>query len=335
MEPSLIYDQELLLDFVASVSGSIDTPVIEPKFRLADGKVTEFQPGSPGRQVDRQLFGNRIITSALATTSDSPASAVEIPVVTLVPQKPSGEVTAESLGIRERLGRGSSLYRGSIAGRKHNVALTASRIDGILIPPGATFSFNETVGEVSRQTGFQSAYVIRDGRTVLGDGGGVCQVSTTLFRAVLNSGLPVVERKAHSYRVGYYEQDSPPGLDATVYAPSPDFRFTNDTPAYVLIQAAADTAGSSLTIDLWGTSDGRVATVTKPVIVSQTPAPPNLYQDDPSLPVGVIKQIDWSAPGAKVAFKYTVRRGGEILHEKSFLSLYRPWQAVFLRGTGG
>jgi vancomycin resistance protein YoaR len=174
-----------------------------------------------------------------------------------------------------------------------------------------------------------------EGRTVLGDGGGVCQVSTTLFRAVLAAGLPVLERRAHSYRVGYYEQNSPPGFDATVYSPTTDFKFKNDTPAYILIQAKADNQTSTLIIELWGTNDGRIAKTTKPVITDQVPPPEDLYQDDPALRAGQIKQVDWKAFGAKVKFDYHVERHGEILSHQTFSSNYRPWQAVFLRGTGG
>jgi vancomycin resistance protein YoaR len=149
----------------------------------------------------------------------------------------------------------------------------------------------------------------------------------------LAAGLPVIERRAHAYRVTYYEQNSPPGFDATVYSPTTDFKFINDTPAYILIQAKADNQASTLEVELWGTNDGRVATTTKPIITDQSPPPPDLYQDDPTLRAGQIKQVDWKAFGAKVKFDYHVERHGEVLTHKTFSSNYRPWQAVFLRGT--
>ena len=201
----------------------------------------------------------------------------------------------------------------------------------MLIPPGETFSFNKTVGDISAATGFKQAYVIKEGRTVLDDGGGVCQDSTTLFRAVLNAGLPVVSRTAHAYRVGYYEQGFPPGLDATVFYPSVDFQFKNDTPAHILIQA--HTAGTTLYIELYGTSDNRVVNLTQPVITNKTPPPPELRQDDPTLPKGQVKQVDWAAAGATVIFKRTVTRNGEVIAQENWKSNYKPWQAVFLVGT--
>ena len=152
----------------------------------------------------------------------------------------------------------------------------------MLIPPGDIFSFNQTGGDITAATGYKQAYVIKEGRTVLDDGGGVCQDSTTLFRAVLNAGLPVVKRTAHAYRVGYYEQGFPPGLDATVFYPSVDFQFKNDTKHHILLQAYV--SGISLTVDLYGTSDGRVTTLTTPVVGEQTPPPPELRKDDPTLP---------------------------------------------------
>jgi vancomycin resistance protein YoaR len=238
------------------------------------------------------------------------------------------------LGIKELLGRGISYFRGSIASRIHNIQIASSRLNGILIPPGETFSFNQTLGEVSQATGYKEAYIIKEGRTILGDGGGVCQVSTTFFRATLDAGLPIIERAPHAYRVYYYEQNSQVGVDATVWEPSPDLKIKNDTPAHILVQAYVNPSQYRLTFEFYGTSDGRKATISKSRIWDQTPPPPDLYQDDPTLPTGTTKQIDWSAWGAKVAFDWKVERGGEILQERTFYSSYRPWQAVFLRGTG-
>jgi vancomycin resistance protein YoaR len=190
------------------------------------------------------------------------------------------------------------------------------------------------VGDISAATGYQSAYIIKDGHTVLGDGGGVCQVSTTLFRAALAAGLPIVERHAHDYRVHYYEEGGiQPGLDATVYGPTYDLKFKNDTPTSILIQAKTDVANLSLTFDLYGTGDGRKAQISNQKIWDITSPPPDLYQDDPTLPKGVVKQVDFSAWGAKASFDYLVTRGADVLENTTFVSNYRPWQAVYLRGT--
>ena len=167
----------------------------------------------------------------------------------------------------------------------------------------------------------------------MGDGGGVCQVSTTLFRAALAAGLPITERHQHAYRVGYYEEDSGPGIDAAVYSPSVDLKFKNDTGGHILIQSYVDRVNMRITFQLYGTKDGREVNISTPVILSQSPAPEPLYQDDPNLPKGEIKQVDFAAAGANVYFTRSVKKDGKITISDKFVSNYRPWQAVFLRGT--
>ncbi|MBI5619631.1 VanW family protein, partial [Candidatus Gottesmanbacteria bacterium] len=194
--------------------------------------------------------------------------------------------------------------------------------------------FNDAVGDISAATGYQSAYIIKEGKTVLGDGGGVCQVSTTLFRAALDAGLTIIERRAHAYRVHYYEEGGyKPGLDATVFGPTVDLKIKNDTPAYILIQATIDTQRMTLAFDLYGTNDGRRSEILNHQVWGITPPPPDLYQDDPTIPAGVIKQVDFAAWGAQTSFRYKVTRNSEVLQDQVFTSNFRPWQAVYLRGT--
>ena len=162
----------------------------------------------------------------------------------------------------------------------------------------------------------------------------MCQVSTTLYRAVLNAGLPVVERHAHSYRVGFYEQGGfAPGTDATFYPPSPDFRFLNDTGGWILVQTNFDQNNRKLTFDLFGTSDGRQTNVSGPFIISTSPPPEPIYEDDPNLPAGEVKQVDTAHYGAKTYFKRVVIRNGVTLIDETVYSDYVPWPARFLKGT--
>jgi vancomycin resistance protein YoaR len=264
--------------------------------------------------------------------SDETQFTLDIPVDKSSPKTGTSDIN--NLGIKELIGRGTSKFAGSIPNRIHNVNLAASKFKGVLVAPGETFSFNETLGDVSEMTGYKQAYVIKEGKTVLGDGGGVCQVSSTLFRAALDAGLPIVERQAHAYRVGYYEQNSAPGFDATVYAPHPDLKILNDTPGHILIQPVIDLPNVFLAFEIYGSSDGRISEVGKPVVANQVAPAEDLYIDDPTLTTGVIKQTEHKAWGAKVTFTYKVTRNGEKLIERTFISNYRPWQAVFLRGTG-
>ncbi|MFS8158712.1 MAG: VanW family protein, partial [Candidatus Roizmanbacteria bacterium] len=172
-----------------------------------------------------------------------------------------------------------------------------------------------------------------NGRTVLGDGGGICQISTTLFRAALNAGLPIISRKAHAYRVGYYENDSKPGMDATVFAPSVDFKVKNDTGHYILIQTIIDPKKTSVLFEFYGQKDGRKVTLSPIKVWDVSPPPEPRFEDDPTLPRGTKKQVDFAAKGGKSSFTYKVEKNGEILQDRTFYSSYRPWQAVFLVGT--
>jgi len=328
------WDEVKIETYLEGLQASINRPPQDALFRFETGRVLEFKPAVDGRTLDlnesRKLLLEALNSLEKETTNSS--VKVNLPIFLAKPKVSTGEVN--NLGIRELIGEGTSWFYGSIAGRIHNVQLAAGKISGLLVAPGEIFSFNEAVGDISAATGFKQAYIIQGSRTILGDGGGVCQVSTTLFRAILNAGLPVEERHAHSYRVGYYEYNSDPGFDATVYYPTEDLKFKNDTPAHILIQSHTDTANAKLTFRLYGTSDGRKVTLSSTRLWDQVPPPPDVYQDDPSLPAGTVKQIDWRAWGAKVAFDWKVTRGNEVLREKTFYSQYRPWQAIFLKGTG-
>lgn len=334
--PSVLkMNSELIDETLDRLGESIDYPAQDALFQFEKGKVTAFKPSKFGRSMDEKLAKQMALSYINSLTVEETPSqkelVIDLPVVELFPKIKTEE--SNNLGIRELIAAGKSKFVGSIPSRVHNIELAASKINGNLVPPGAIFSFNDILGDVSAATGFQPAYIIKDGRTVLGDGGGVCQVSTTLFRAALNSGLPIVERHAHSYRVSYYEQDSPAGLDATVFAPSYDLKFKNDTANYILIQAKTDKQNYSLVFEIYGTKDERKVEISKPVMYSQSPPPPDLYQDDPTLAKGVVKQVDWKAWGAKVNFDYKVTKDGQEFTKQSFFSNFQPWQAVFLRGT--
>lgn len=301
-------------------------------FVFENGKVSEFVPSEDGIATDINQLKNEIAENRNSlANSNVPEAIISLPHKRTYPEITTASIN--NLGIKEKIGMGYSTFRGSIVSRVHNIKLASSKFNGVLISPGETLSFNKTLGDVSKVTGYQPAYIIKDGQTVLGDGGGVCQVSTTFFRAALNAGLPIIERRSHSYRVAYYEQGFSPGLDATVFDPTTDLKIKNDTENYILIQTVFNEKENRLEFDLYGTNDGRVSTVGKPVIKGSTPPPEDLYIDDPTLKAGIIKQIDYKAWGAKVYFNYKVEKDGVVLFEKIFYSNYQPWQAKFLRGT--
>lgn len=320
-------------EWAEELGKNVDRPAQNAAFAwLGEGKVEAFAPAKLGWKVNNGLLVSWLVSSLdkLETTEDK-VEKIELPVAQIDPEVKTED--ANNLGIAELIGKGESWFTGSITNRIFNLKKAADELNGVLVAPGETFSFNQKVGEVSSATGYKQAYIIKEGKTILGDGGGVCQVSSVLFRAVLAAGLPIEARTAHAYRVSYYEIKYQPGFDATVFQPSPDFKFKNDTPGYVLIQTVYDEKTKYLSFEIYGTQDGRKVETSKARVWEVTPPPPDLYVDDPTLPVGKVVQTEHSANGAKVAFDWKVTRGEEVLQERTFYSVYRPWQAVYLRGT--
>jgi len=193
--------------------------------------------------------------------------------------------------------------------------------------------------DISLENGYAEALIIVGGETVKGVGGGVCQVSTTLFRTAFFGGFPIVERHAHAYRVGYYEQRSNggrdsnlAGLDATVYVPLVDFKFTNDTPYWLLMETYL--RGYTLTWKFYSTSDGRSVEWDTSGVTNVQPPPEPLYRENPELSAGTIKQVDWAVEGASVFVTRNVYRGGALYFNDSFTTHYIPWQAIYEYGPG-
>lgn len=322
------FDRLKIDQYLNQIAAGIDRPSQDAVFQFKEGRAIEFQPDKPGLQLDRSR-ALRLLLQDLKKTDK--ILLTELPVNLI-----EANITTEKvndLGIKELVAVGESWFRGSVSNRVHNIKTAAAKLNGLLIPPGEEFSFNLSLGEVLAETGYKEAYVIKQGRTIPEIGGGVCQVSTTLFRAALNAGLPITERHAHAYRVGYYEQGFGPGIDATVYSPTADLKFTNNTPHHLLIQTRFDQEKSYLAFDLYGTNDGRQVEITKPAMTQQTLPPPPLYIPDPNLPVGTTKQIEKAIPGAKTIFYERVYQNGELISEDSFPSRFQAWQAIYLEGT--
>lgn len=321
-------DREKYLQFFEKIAKSVDREVKNPVLKIEGETVTEFVPPEDGRKTDANETMAKILAELNSNLKPKSSVTIELVVRTTKPE----DFENNQYGIREFLARGISDFSGSIPSRIHNIRLAASRINGALIKPEAEFSFNSRLGDISAATGYQQAYVIENGKTVLGDGGGVCQVSTTMFRAALNAGLEITVRSPHAYRVGYYEKlGFKPGLDAAIYYPSLDLKFKNNTPKYLLINAYV--TGTRLIFDIYGTSDNRKVTISDPVVTNVRPAPEPRYQDDPTLPRGQVKQVDFAANGATSKYTQTVTLNNQTIINKTFTSTYRPWQAVYLVGT--
>lgn len=330
-ETQLTYNKESLSEFITAEEKEYNKPAKNALFKFENNRVATFKVEENGvviNSVDLLID----IEKKIADWQTKPKN--ETVVLTDKILKP--EITlakSNDLGIEELVAVGKSNYAGSHEERIHNVSLATSRFNGVLIPKDGIISFNDIVGDISQGTGFVQAYVIKGGKTVLGDGGGVCQVSTTLFRAALNAGLPILERTAHAYRVGYYENDAKPGFDATVYGPTVDLKIKNNTPGSLLIQTEVDHTTGNVFFRFYGKRDGRQVYISPGTLTDVSPPPDPIHQDDPTLKKGVVKQVDFAAWGGKAAFSYKVSSPDpNIAFEKTFYSNFRPWQAVYLVG---
>lgn len=334
VEPEFNYNAEKLSKWIETVAAEIDRPAIDALFEFKGGKVADFQVSENGLSVNQGEMASLIIANFGKYPFAKEPLILQLPTGEVEPKVKTSETN--KFGVIELLAEGESSFKDSIPSRVHNINLASLRFHGVVILPGEIFSFGQRVGTISAETGYEKAYVIKENKTILEDGGGVCQVSTTMFRAALNAGLPIVERQAHYYRVGFYEQGGfPPGLDATVYPPSPDLKFKNDTATHILIQTVIDKQKKRLKFQFYGTKDGRKVEISKPVIHSQTPPPPDVYTDDPTLPAGVVKRFDVAHWGAKVSFVRKVfNSDGSLKEEKIFWSNYTSWPAVYQKGTG-
>ncbi len=262
-------------------------------------------------------------------------------VVDYTPPPVTDDARAADLGITALVAEHTTYFYGSSPERIHNIQTAAARFHGYLVAPGEVFSMAEVLGDVSLDNGYAESLIIYGDRTIRGVGGGVCQVSTTLFRTVFFAGYPIVERHPHAYRVLYYEQTASgrldprlAGLDATVYVPLVDFKFKNDTPYWILMEVEVNPAARSITWRLYSTPDGREVVWDTTGLLDREDPPEPLYVENPALAKGEIKQVDWAVEGARVTVLREVYRDGALLYRDEFTTHYRPWRAVCEYGPG-
>ncbi len=253
----------------------------------------------------------------------------------------SDDATAASLGITELVSQHSLYFRGSTSDRVQNIVTASARFHGLLVPPNTTFSMADALGDVSLDNGYAEAPIIFNGRSILGVGGGVCQVSTTLFQTAFYGGYPIVERTQHAYRVRYYEENATGydpnlvGLDATVFVPLVDLKFKNDRSSWLLMEVYVDTKIDRITWKFYS-SEARKVDVAAPVITDIVPPPTDWqFEEDSSLSAGEIVPYQTAADGESVVINRTVYKpDGTMLFADSVQTTYAPRQAVCQYGTG-
>jgi hypothetical protein len=232
-----------------------------------------------------------------------------------------------------QIGTATTAYYGSAAERVNNIARSAARMNGQLIPAGATFSFNQAQGPSGAADGYVEGYAIVNGQLEKVTGGGICQVSTTMYRAVFNAGLQIVERKPHSYVINFYENID--GFDATVFAPYVDFKWRNDTGGPVYMVASTNPSAATVTITLYGYNTGRKVQMVGPTKKNVRQQGIANWQYDTTLPRGAIKQLVHGRPGMTVEMRRVVTGGdGRVIHNDNLPSVYRPWEDFFVYGPG-
>ncbi|MFN7209287.1 MAG: VanW family protein [Aggregatilineales bacterium] len=294
-----------------------------------------------GRELDIET-SLKAFEAAIFRTEDR---RVPLSFITVKPTAHS-QATAAELGITEKIVEATTFFYGSTAERRTNIQVAAQRFHGLVIAPGEVFSFNKYIGDISPETGYETGLVIYGDRTIEGVGGGVCQVSTTIFQAAFFSGFPIVERYPHGYRVGYYESGTTiangrrysagVGMDATVYAPIIDLKFRNDTPYHILIAVNFVPSKQSLTITFYSTNSGRIVEVSGPRLSNVVPHGKPKYTESPSVRPGETRQIDYAVDGVDARVWRTIRNldGQVLVNNEEFFSRYVPWSAQFLVAPG-
>lgn len=317
------FNQDKVFEFLKPIADKINVQVQDAKFKLSGKRVIEFQASQDGKTLNLEKSYQKINSQIVR----GEASDIDL-VVEVTPTKvATGDVN--DLGIKESIGVGSSNFKGSPKNRRHNIAVGAATLNGILIAPGEEFSLLNALGPVDGDHGYKQELVIKGDRTIPEYGGGLCQIGTTTFRAALRSGLPITMRQPHSYRVVYYE---PAGMDATIYNPYPDMKFINDTGVHILFTTRIE--GDNLIFEFFGTKDGRK--------VSIEPDPPSIYNvtspgepryiETEELKPGEKKIAEHSHKGADTYFKYVVTYPNGEVKEQDFASHYVAWPEVWLVG---
>lgn len=328
-QPILALDAEAMENLLSQVHHDIDIAPQDAKFVVEGDRVVEFTQSRDGFIINDDEVLNDLV-AALGTDNTSIPMAAE----RTAPAIPTG--SANDLGIKEVLGVGFSSYAGSPSNRRANIRHGAEKLNGLLIAPGETLSLLEKLRPFTTADGYLPELVIKGDEIIPEIGGGLCQIGTTTFRAAMNSGLEITERRNHSLVVSYYNDPSnnQPGTDATIYDPSPDLKITNDTGNYIMLVTDVDTSTSELHFTFWGTSDGRQGSYTPPKVLSWTGYGATVEKETTSLPPGV-RQCQAPHPGATTTFDYNIVMPDGTVKTREFFSSYRSLPTICLVGVGG
>ncbi|WP_322512480.1 VanW family protein [Chloroflexus sp.] len=325
-------DREMVMEKLIALGDSTEVKGTYPRLNWNDGRLEIFKEGKPGRRIDEAQTLDAVL-AALAKPADQRTVTVsfrEIP-------PPVTAANLDQLGITTLLGVGRSDFAGSAPYRVTNIQAGMRLLHGVLIAPGEEFSFNQTIGRIDSSNGFVEGYAIIQNRTQLEWGGGICQDSTTVFRAAFWAGLPITERWGHSFYISWYDRygfgpyGDGPGMDATIFTGGPDLKFLNDTGGWILMQTYVDTRRNLAEVRLYGPNTGRKVLLEGPVITNRTPAPTEpVYVAVPDRPVGQPRQSDKARGGMDILFtRIVLGPDGKEIERREFVTRFKPWPDIF------
>jgi vancomycin resistance protein YoaR len=328
-------NDEPLQALVQRAANEIDQDPRNARFTLSNGQMNVLRSSRDGRAVNQPAA-----LDLLKRRIEAGERTVALPVEVVRPAVASED--ASTLGIHDLIDESTTAFAGAIPEKAHNIQLAAARLNGVVVPPGGTFSFNKEVGPTTLEAGFQWGFGLTTGgqsggvHTVPSVAGGICQVATTLFQPVFWAGYQLEERYWHLYWIPSYTSRGFVGLDATVDADAGlDLKWINPTDHAVLIQASTD--AEHVTFRLYGQRPPWTVHVDEPLISNRVTADPTPeVQPEPSLPWGRVLAVESARDGFDVVLdRHVLPNDGHQARELVLKSVYAPSHTVTLVGTGG
>ncbi|RIK45246.1 MAG: hypothetical protein DCC58_07060 [Chloroflexi bacterium] len=328
---ALTFDHAALAALIEPIANELNRPAAGLRWR--SGVLVADDTAEPGRVVDLGASANAIASAALSGQD-------RVPLVINESSDPGQ--SAAGIVIREMLSSASTYYGSSSANRRTNIELAAAALDGALVAPGGTFSFNNAIGGTATlDDGYQMGFGIIAGtdgtpRTVPSVAGGICQVATTVFQSAFWAGMPIGTRNWHLYWIPNYGTGpgGMTGLDATVDPDyGLDFTFDNPTSDWLAIRAVAD--GEWITVEIWGTDQGWQVHADDPVITNVVKADTTMRrQFSDQLEPGQEIVVEHAEDGFTATIHRVVTKDGVTISESTFTSYYLPSSNVTLVGPG-
>ncbi len=297
---------------------------VNPRVDWNGGNLRILKPGKPGLRVDEAAA-----LPAVVAGMSRPERTLALPVAEVAPQVT--EANLATLGINELVSVGRSDFTGSAPYRVTNIGVGMDILNGILLAPGEEFSFNQNIGSIDARNGFVEGYAIISNRTQLEFGGGICQDSTTMFRAAFWAGLPITERWGHSFYINWYDKyalgplGSGPGMDATIFTGGPDLKFLNDTGHWLLIQSGSNPRTGLAEVAFYGTKPDRTVAISQRVYDQRPAISEPVYIPDAKQARGRMHQTDTARGGMTIDVYRTITENGAAQEPELFRTVFKPW----------